>query len=89
MFLATTALEEFWDTKQEKILLAGEWCRLYGRDYSVEVECLPYLWGFLRYPEEKYMFHYMAPLYCALASLFYSLPFALYYYNEELNNKKK
>ena len=51
--------------------------------------CLPYLWGFLRYPEEKYMFHYMAPLYCALASLFYSLPFALYYYNEELNNKKK
>jgi len=35
------------------------------------------------------MFHYMAPLYCALASIFYSLPFALYYYNEELNNKKK
>jgi putative transferase (TIGR04331 family) len=45
MFLVTTALDEFWDAKQEKILLAGEWCRLYGREHSVEEECLPYLWS--------------------------------------------
>ena len=33
------------------------------------------------------MYHFTAPLYCALASLLYSLPSALYYYNEELNKK--
>ena len=49
--------------------------------------CLPYLLVSIRHPGEKYMYHYMAPLYCALASLLYSLPFALYYYNEELNKK--
>ena len=28
----------------------------------------------------SYMYHFMAPLYCALASSLYSLPYALYYY---------
>jgi len=30
MFLATTAVEEFWD-KNQKILFLGEWCKLYSR----------------------------------------------------------
>lgn len=30
MFLATTAIEEFWD-KSDKILFLGEWCKLYSR----------------------------------------------------------
>ena len=50
--------------------------------------CLPYLLVSLDNSESD-MYHYMAPLFCALASLLYSLPFALYYYNEELNKKKK
>ena len=48
--------------------------------------CFPYLVASLtNYEPDTYYF--MAPLHCALASLFYSLPFALYYYNEELNKK--
>ena len=50
--------------------------------------CFPYLVASLtNYEPETYYF--MTPLYCALASLLYSLPFALYYYKEELNKKKK
>ena len=46
--------------------------------------CFPYLVASLtNYEPDTYYF--MAPLHCALASLLYSLPFALYYYNEELN----
>ena len=48
--------------------------------------CFPYIVSSLtNYEPETYYF--MAPLYCALASLLYSLPCALYYYNEELNKK--
>ena len=48
--------------------------------------CFPYLVASLtNYEPDTYYF--MAPLHCALASLLYSLPFALYYYNEELNKK--
>ena len=35
------------------------------------------------------MYHFMAPLYCALASLLYSFPYALYYYAKKTNKKKK
>jgi len=46
----------------------------------------PYLVASLtNYEPDTYYF--MAPLHCALASLLYSLPFALYYYKEELNKK--
>ena len=49
--------------------------------------CFPYLVASLtNYEPDTYYF--MAPLHCALASLLYSLPFALYYYNEELNKKR-
>ena len=34
------------------------------------------------------MYHFMAPLYCALASLLYSLPYALYYYAKKIKRKK-
>ena len=47
MFLATTALEEFWD-KDQKILFAGEWCRLYeDRDKfkKLNYEIFPYQWS--------------------------------------------
>ena len=54
MFLATTAVEEFWDTNQQKILLAGEWCRLYKKEYFVETECLPFIWNHV----EKVFYHY-------------------------------
>ena len=48
--------------------------------------CFPYLVASLtNYEPDTYYF--MAPLYCALASLLYSLPFAFYYYKEELNKK--
>tara|TARA_B100000683_G_scaffold129329_1_gene126684 strand:+ start:47 stop:631 length:585 start_codon:yes stop_codon:yes gene_type:complete len=48
--------------------------------------CFPYLVASLtNYEPDTYYF--MAPLHCALASLLYSLPFALYYYKEELNKK--
>ena len=35
------------------------------------------------------IYHFMAPLYCALASLLYSFPYALYYYAKKVNKKKK
>mgnify|MGYP004007972767 FL=1 len=35
MFLATTALEKFWN-KKDKILFLGEWCKLYDRKYEIE-----------------------------------------------------
>ncbi len=48
--------------------------------------CFPYLVASLtNYEPDTYYF--MAPLHCALASLLYSLGFALYYYNEELKKK--
>ena len=48
--------------------------------------CFPYLVASLtNYEPDTYYF--MAPLHCALASLLYSLPFALYYYKGELNKK--
>ena len=49
---------------------------------------LPYLIVFLDNPVPD-MYHFMAPLYCALASLLYSLPYALYYYAKKINKKKK
>ena len=48
--------------------------------------CFPYLVASLTNYEPD-IYYFMAPLHCALASLLYSLPFALYYYNEELNKK--
>ncbi len=46
MFLATTALEKYWD-KSEKILFLGEWCLLYDRkkEWSrLNYEVLPNHW---------------------------------------------
>tara|TARA_B100000676_G_scaffold182914_1_gene179830 strand:- start:71 stop:655 length:585 start_codon:yes stop_codon:yes gene_type:complete len=48
--------------------------------------CFPYLVASLTNYEPD-IYYFMAPLHCALASLLYSLPFALYYYKEELNKK--
>lgn len=46
MFLATTALEDFWD-KSQKILFLGEWCKLYERRHvweNLSHSVLPYHW---------------------------------------------
>jgi putative transferase (TIGR04331 family) len=46
MYLALTALEEFWDTSQ-KIAFLGDWCKLYHRRSfwrSLEHEDLPLYW---------------------------------------------
>jgi len=46
MFLATTALEKFWETRQP-ILFLGEWCRLYSRRQhwqELKAEVLPDPW---------------------------------------------
>jgi len=46
LFLATTALEEFWD-KNQKIVFLGEWCKLYNRKDEWDKlahETLPYHW---------------------------------------------
>jgi putative transferase (TIGR04331 family) len=45
-FLATTALEEFWDVTG-KVLFLGDWCKLYSRRErweELEAEVLPYHW---------------------------------------------
>jgi putative transferase (TIGR04331 family) len=45
-FLATTAIEEFWD-KNQKIIFLGEWCKLYNRKnewMSLEYEDVPFVW---------------------------------------------
>ncbi len=47
MFLATTAIHEFWD-KSQKILFLGEWCKLYNQKYiwsKLDFEVLPYHWN--------------------------------------------
>jgi len=47
LFLATTALEEFWN-KDEKILFLGEWCKLYDRKEELEkldYETLDFEWN--------------------------------------------
>ena len=46
MFLATTAIEEFWD-KSQKIIFIGEWCKLYNRRnewMSLEYRDIPFIW---------------------------------------------
>jgi putative transferase (TIGR04331 family) len=45
-FLATTALDEFWD-KSKKIIFAGEWCKLYENKSEwcdLEYEDIPFIW---------------------------------------------
>lgn len=47
MFLATTAIEEYWDRSQ-RIMFLGEWCRLYRRRHvweAMDCEVLPYHWN--------------------------------------------
>ena len=46
MFLATTAIEEFWD-KNSKIIFLGEWCKLFNRKEEwvlLEYEDAPFVW---------------------------------------------
>ena len=46
MYLATTALDRYWD-KSQKILFLGEWCKLYGRKdiwAGLDSETLPFHW---------------------------------------------
>ncbi|MCK4822096.1 hypothetical protein KA005_40410, partial [bacterium] len=45
-FLATTAIEEFWD-KNQKIIFLGEWCKLYNRRNEwmlLKYEDVPFVW---------------------------------------------
>lgn len=46
MFLATTAIEEFWD-KNSKIIFLGEWCKLFNRKEEwmlLKYEDAPFVW---------------------------------------------
>ena len=46
MFLATTAIEEFWD-RGEEIIFLGEWCKLFNRKEEwmlMKYEEAPFLW---------------------------------------------
>ena len=59
MFLATTSLSEFWDTKSE-ILFLGEWCKRYDKrnDWiNLNYEMLPFHWddGQKRYTDFLYI----------------------------------
>ncbi len=48
MFLATTALTEFWDTSDDKIIFLGEWCKLYSESHQwkhLPHEDAPFLWN--------------------------------------------
>lgn len=45
-FLATTAIEEFWD-KNERLLFLGEWCKLFKRRHvldGLKYDEVPFLW---------------------------------------------
>lgn len=58
MFLATTAIEEFWDTNQP-ILFMGEWCRLHARRrywQLLESEILPDPWEDIGEVENAYAY---------------------------------
>jgi len=47
MFLATTALDEFWDTSEELFFL-GEWCKLFDKKDSLDdlsYKTLPFEWN--------------------------------------------
>ena len=46
-FLATTALDSFWDLEAKKIIFLGEWCKLYtkqNRNRDINSETLEYIW---------------------------------------------
>ena len=46
MFLATTAIEEFWD-KEQKIVFLGEWCKVHKRRNEwmpLEYKDVPFVW---------------------------------------------
>ncbi|HDY87882.1 MAG TPA: hypothetical protein ENH82_07190 [bacterium] len=46
MYLATTAIEEFWD-KSQKIIFLGEWCKLYNRKknwMTLAYKDIPFVW---------------------------------------------
>jgi putative transferase (TIGR04331 family) len=58
VYLATTALESFWD-KSQKILFLGEWCKLYSRKAEWEKldhEVLPYHWDDRRKLEKDFRY---------------------------------
>ena len=58
MFLATTALEEFWDKTQE-ILFLGEWCKLYSRRKEYEklrYKTFPFVWKDRTHYEQAYYY---------------------------------
>ena len=62
-FLATTALEEFWDTSKP-LLFLGEWCRLYSRKFFWEPlrgELLVGPWHDIQQLHKAY--HYVAEVY--------------------------
>lgn len=47
VFLATTALDQFWDKNSEKVLFLGEWCNLYRKkneNKKINFETLDYIW---------------------------------------------
>ena len=46
MFLATTPKEDLWDSSQNDILLAGEWCKSYKKKYRANLHCLEYQWEY-------------------------------------------
>lgn len=46
VFLATTALDEFWDKKADKIIFLGEWCKTNSDiKYLKAYETMPFLWS--------------------------------------------
>lgn len=46
MFLATTALDEFWDKKADKTVFLGEWCKTNSDiKYLKAYETMPFLWS--------------------------------------------
>ncbi|MBF0556678.1 MAG: hypothetical protein HQK96_19345 [Nitrospirae bacterium] len=58
MFLATTALEEFWD-KNKKILFLGEWCKLFHRKENwsqLDYIDFPYMWGNMQEIEQAIVY---------------------------------
>jgi putative transferase (TIGR04331 family) len=54
MFLATTAIEEFWN-KEDEIIFLGEWCKLYTRKEewsSLNYKDFPFIWNSSQKVEE-------------------------------------
>lgn len=87
MFLATTAIDDFWN-KEEKLMMLGEWCLLYERKnewQTLNYEVMPYPWNDREKMEKAYYYcndvsHRILSYLCEIMNSIHSLNYSHKYW---------